>query len=270
MNPADDIRKLFKRAELSIRPDADEQVFQDVLQARQKTKENSTLAWSRWRMTMRNPIAKLAVAAVIAVAAIAGISMWTHTGSGIALANVLAQVEQITAYMYQMTMTISGKAPNGQPINQNMESTVLIAQDYGMKMTMGMADPNGGNAQAAETYMLPQEKASITLMPATKQYVRMELDDALWEKSRQQNNDPGSMLRQILDCKYESLGRSTVDGVQVEGFRTTDPNFLAGMMGQVDVRIWVDIKTQFPVRSEAWTNFHVGLDNRKRCIIIVL
>jgi len=250
MNPADDIRKLFKKAELSIRPDADEQVFQDVLQARWKTKDSSTLTWSRWRMTMKSPIMKLAVAAVIAVAGIAGIVMWRGTGSGIVLANVLAQVQQATAYMYQMTMTISGKAPTGQDMNQNMEGTVLIAQDYGMKMTMGMADPKGGTAAHTETYLLPQEKAMISLTPSIKQYIRMELDDTLIEKTRQQNYDPGSMLKQILDCKYESLGRSVVDGVEVEGFQTTDPNYLAGMMGQVDVKIWVDVKTQLPVRSE--------------------
>ncbi len=198
---------------------------------------------------MRNPITKLAVAAVIAVAGIAGIIMWTHTGSGIALANVLAQVQQITAYMYQMTMTVSGKAPTGQDLNQNIEGTVLIAQDLGMKMTMDMAAPNGGQASHTEAYMLPQEKAMITLVPAAKQYIRMELDDTLWEKSRQQNYDPGAMLKQILNCKYESLGRSTIDGVQVEGFQTTDPNYLAGM-GQVDVKIWVDVRTQLPVQSE--------------------
>jgi outer membrane lipoprotein-sorting protein len=250
MNPADDIRRLFKKAELSIQPDADEQVFQDVLRARQKTKENSTLRWSRWRMTMRNPITKLAAAAIIAVACIAGIVVWTGTGSGIALANVLAQVQQITAYMYQMTITVNGKAPSGQAINQNIEGTVLIAQAYGMKMTMDTPDPNGGKAQRTETYMLPQEKAMIWLMPATKQYMRMELDDTLIEKTRQQNYDPGSMLKQILNCKYESLGRSVVDGVEVEGFQMTDPNYLAGMMGQVDVKIWVDVKTQLPVRVE--------------------
>jgi len=250
MNPADDIRKLFKKAELSIRPDADEQVFQDVLQARWKTKESSTLAWSRWRMTMKNPIMKLAVAAVIAVAGIAGIIMWTNTGSGIALANVLAQVQQATAYMYQMTMTISGKAPSGPSMNQNVEATILIAQDHGMKMSMDMTDPNSGKALHQEQYVLPQEKAMIMIMPSEKKYVRMELDDTLTEKIRQQNYDPGTMLKQILDCKYESLGRSTVDGVEVEGFQTTDPNYLAGMMGQVDVKIWVDVKTQLPVRSE--------------------
>jgi hypothetical protein len=41
-----------------------------------------------------------------------------------------------------------------------------------------------------------------------------------------------------------------IEGVEVEGFRTTDPNFLAGMGGQVDVKIWVDVKTQLPVRSD--------------------
>jgi hypothetical protein len=249
MNPADDIRKLFQKAELSIRPDADEQVFQDVLQARQKANQNSTLTWSRWRMTMRNPITKLAVAALIVVACVAGIVMWTGTGSGIALANVLAQVQQITAYAYQMTMTVSGNSPMGVPMNQNIEGSVLIAQDSGMKMTMEMPDPNGTSVQRTETYLLPQEKALISVMPTMKQYMRMELDDTLLEKTRQQNYDPGAMLKRILDCKYESLGRSTIDGVQVEGFQTTDPNYLAGM-GQVDVKIWVDVRTQLPVQSE--------------------
>ena len=201
-------------------------------------------------MTMRNPITKLAAAAIILVAAIAGVVMWTHTSSGVALANVLAQVQQITAYMYQMTMTASGKGPTGIEMNQNIEGTVLIAGDDGMKMTMDMPDPNGGKTQSVETYILPREKAMITLTPTTKQYMRMELDDTLIEKARQQNYDPGAMLKQILDCKYESLGRSMVDGVDVEGFQTTDPNYLGGMMGRVDVKIWVDVKTQLPVRSE--------------------
>ena len=250
MNSADDIRRLFKRADLGIQPDVDEQVFQDVLQARQKTKENSGLTWSRWRMTMRNPITKLAAAAIITVAGIASIVMWTSTGSGIALANVLAQVQQITAYTYQMTMTISGQGPSGQPMNQNVQASVLIAQDYGMKTTMDMTDPNSGKTMRQEQYMLPQEKAMFVIMPDQKKYVRMDLDDTLLEKIRQQNYDPGTMLERVLDCQYKSLGRSHINGVEVEGFQTTDPSYLAGMMGQADVKIWVDVKTRLPVRMD--------------------
>ncbi|HEX40919.1 MAG TPA: hypothetical protein ENN81_02525, partial [Phycisphaerales bacterium] len=202
------------------------------------------------RNLMRSPLSKLAAAAVIVIAGIMGIVMWTGTGSGIVLADVLMQVQQATAYMYQMTGTITGKVPTGQDLNQNMQTTVLVSQDYGMKMTMSMPDPNGGTIQSSEIYMLPQEKVMISLMPATKQYRRMELDDSMVETTRRQNYDPGAMLQQVLNSKYESLGRSRIDGVDVEGFRTTDPNFLAGMGAGVDVRIWVDVKTQYPVRLD--------------------
>jgi hypothetical protein len=53
-----------------------------------------------------------------------------------------------------------------------------------------------------------------------------------------------------VDCEHRSLGRSVIDGVEVEGFQTTDPSFLGGMGGQADVRIWVDVAMQLPVRME--------------------
>jgi hypothetical protein len=131
-----------------------------------------------------------------------------------------------------------------------VEGTALIAQDYGMKITMDMTDPNTGKTTRQEQYILPQEKTMLAVMPNEKQYVRMELNDALVKKARQQSYDPGSMLEKILNCTYQSLGRSTLDGVEVEGFQTTDPNYLAGMVGQTDVKIWIDVKTQLPVRMD--------------------
>jgi len=80
--------------------------------------------------------------------------------------------------------------------------------------------------------------------------MQMDLDDKMVEQTQQQNNDPRLMIKQILECKYESLGISTIDGIEVEGFQTSDPNYLGGMMGQVDIKIWVDVVTQLPVRSE--------------------
>jgi hypothetical protein len=250
MKSADDLHNLFKNAGLRIQPEADERVFQDMLQARQKARQNSTLTWSRWRMTMKSPITKLAVAAAVIIAVTLGLTLWRGTGSGIALADVLTQVQQITAYMYQMTMTIGGKGPTGLPMNQDVQATVLMSQDFGMKTIMNMTDPNGEKTMRQEQYMLPQEKAMIMLMPDEKKFVRMELNDTLIEKMRQQNNDPSAMLKQVVNCEHRSLGRSVIDGVEVEGFQTTDPSYLAGMGGQADVKVWVDVKTQLPVRME--------------------
>jgi len=203
---------------------------------------------------------------VIAVACIAGIVMWTHTGSGIALANVLAQVQQIAAYMFQETVTFSGTGPASQDEFENMEGTTLISQDDGMKMETDWVDPNSGRRSRHEMYVLLKEKTTISLMHDQKLYVRMEFDDTLIEKIRQNNYDPTSMLKQILNCKYESLGRSVVDGVEVEGFQTTDPNCLDGMTGWEDIKIWADVKTQLPVRLEMdgetdYARMHVVVHN---------
>jgi hypothetical protein len=201
------------------------------------------------RLIMKSTIAKVAVAAVVVVVGVGALTLWTGT-KGVVLADVLTQVQQITAYMYQMTMTIGGKGPTGIPMNQNIQASVLIARDFGMKNTMDMTDPNGGKTMRQEQYILPQEGAMFMVMPNEKKYIRMELNDTLLEKIREQNYDPGTMLARVIDCRYQSLGRSVIGGVEVEGFQTTDPNYLAGMGGQVNVTVWVDVRTRLPVRME--------------------
>jgi len=77
----------------------------------------------------------------------------------------------------------------------------------------------------------------------------------MWEVS---SNDPRTFLKRILACKYESMGRATIDGIEVEGFQTTDPNFFyfyigdrqIGDVNQIDVKVWVDAKTRLPVRYD--------------------
>lgn len=251
MRSADHIRKFFREARLGIGPQADERVFRDVLQAQQEHAKKPKTLTLKGRSIMKSPFAKLAIAAAVVVAGVMGLFLWTGTQSSVALADVLVQVRQITAYMYQMTMTISGKSPGpGTPINQTVETSVVSTQDGNMMMTMNTVDRNSGKILRNETFMLPRKKAVISIMPEQKMYMRMDLDDTQIEKTRQQNNDPGAMLERILECKYERLGRSRVDGVEVEGFRTTDPNYLGGVTGAVDVKIWVDVKTQLLVRAE--------------------
>jgi outer membrane lipoprotein-sorting protein len=251
MNSADEIKRLFKEAELSVNSDADEKVFEDIQIARQKSEVNMPAApVSIGRILMKSPIIKIAVAAVITIACLTGVFMFNRT-SGVALADVLNQIEQISVYMYQMSMSMSGQMVVGQPVDQEMNVKILVSHDYGMKMTTDVSSPVGGENILQEMYMLPQKKAMIIVMPSQKRYMQMDLDDQMVKQTQQQNNDPRLMIKQILECKYESLGISTIDGIEAEGFQTSDPNYLGGMMGgQVDVKIWVDVATQLPVLSE--------------------
>lgn len=195
---------------------------------------------------MKSPLTKLAVAALVVVACLVGLSLWRQTGSGIALADVLAQIEQIKVYRCQMSATFKSQDVNDKPIAQ---ATMLISQTFGVKTNIELHHPFTGQDVLQEIYVLPPKRTITTLMPNEKKYSQMEFDEASFE-GWQEENDPGIMVRRILECEHASLGRSTIDGVEVEGFQTTDPNYIHGSMGQVDIGVWVDVKTRLPVRIE--------------------
>jgi tetratricopeptide (TPR) repeat protein/outer membrane lipoprotein-sorting protein len=201
---------------------------------------------------MKSHITKLAAAAIIIVAILIGLPFFSSNGSSVALADVLARVEQAHAYMYRTKMTMTGSMVSGEPDRKReMEGTVTISNDYGMKMEMTTIDANSGAEETSQQmYVIPDKRTAISLMPKHKKYMRMEFTDDLIARMKKQNNDPREMIKQIMGCEYTELGRSVIDGIDVEGFRTTDPAFYAGAMEHVDCTLWVDVEKWLPVRSE--------------------
>lgn len=257
MRPPNNIERLIKKLHDTTSAEMDERVLGDALRALDESEKTSALTWPNVRrITMKNPLAKLAIAAAIIIVGVLAVVMWTGTGPGIALADVLTRIEKVSAYMYETSMTHSpqGDANKSRPLEAH--ATTLVSQDYDMKSWMEYVDANTGETQLQEMYMLPQKRTIIVISPNEKKYVRLEFDDALFEKKLKENNDPRAMLKQVLKCDYKSLGRSTIDGIEVEGFQTTDPNYEGKALDQVepevsvDVKIWVDIKTWLPVRSK--------------------
>jgi outer membrane lipoprotein-sorting protein len=207
------------------------------------------------RVIMRNPITKLAVAAVVIIACLIGLSFWRTSGSGIALADVLEKVEQVQAFIYKMKTKTTGNVQPGMPSGPiEITGTVLISTEYGTKMDyvmdMNMVVNGASQKMRQIMYMLPQEKKAYVIMPEQKQYIQMEFSDDLSAKMKKQSNDPREFLRQIINSKYTDIGKSVIDGVEVEGFETTDPVCIGGMAEDVKVTLWVDRKTELPVREE--------------------
>jgi hypothetical protein len=170
------------------------------------------------------------------------------------LADVLTRIEQVRAYMYQMsmTMTTSGSLSPRQPRTQDVESTILIAPEYGTKMTMNMSiDPNQNQRMIQEQYLQPQHKRMLTIMPDQNKYVEMTLTDQILEQFKKQSNDPRIMIDTMLKCDYQKIGKSRINGIEVEGFQTTDPAYMGGALGaDVDVTLWVDSQTWLPVQVD--------------------
>jgi outer membrane lipoprotein-sorting protein len=205
-----------------------------------------------WRVIMERKIIRLAAAAVIIVAVLAGLPFFSGDGSGVALADVLERIEQAQAFIYKMKMTMTGVMLAGMPAGKKeMESTVTVSNEYGMKMEMTVADADSGQKQMTQQmYILPDKKAAIMVMPEQKKFTRMEFDDDLLARMKKQNNDPREMIKQIMRCEYIELGRSVIEGIRVEGFKTTDPAFAGGAVENVKVSLWVDVESWLPVRAE--------------------
>jgi hypothetical protein len=221
-----------------IAEDASTDFCRTLTQSRQKRKHLLL------EYIMRSKLPKLAAAAVIVFAVIIGLSYFDGTSS-IALAEVLERVEQVRAFAYKMKMKIRDMPamPEGKEINIDMEATV--AKDIGMRVA-ARAD----GKLVSDTYIVMDEGVSISLMPEAKKYVRMTLTDDLLEKMQKDNGDPRAMLKEFTSNEHTPLGRSVVDGIEVEGFESTDPNIVANVLGSVLGRIWVDVETRLPIRYD--------------------
>ena len=256
MRPTDDINRLIKKLQLKASANLDRRVHNDIemaLAESQKT-ESAVTQPNIWRTIMKSPITKLAAAAVVIIACLIGLSFWRTTGSGIALADVLARIEQVKAFRFKSSLQFwSEKVTGENPNKPYIRGTYLISQEYGWKLKIEHLDPNGGESTFDEYCILPQKNTTIAISHKEKKYTRKQQDDGWIERTQKANIDildPRTFLKRILACKYESMGRSTIDGIEVEGFQTTDPNLWGDKEPQPDWKIWVDVKTRLPVRYD--------------------
>jgi outer membrane lipoprotein-sorting protein len=204
------------------------------------------------RIIMRSRVIKLAAAAVIIIAVLIGLHQFSTSIESIALADVLEKVEQVQAFMYKGKMNMTGNMQPGMPVGpQQAEINVTISAEYGIKMEMDMNTVVSGASQKIKQlmYILPNEKKMYMIIPEQKKYIQMEFDDSMLARMKKQSYDPREFLRQIVNSKYTDIGRSVIDGVEVEGFRTTDSAVFGGME-DVNVILWVDRETELPVLEE--------------------
>jgi len=251
MKSAENVKRFFKNAVVRTRSAPDEAVLENIRTAYERSIENRS-AQSKpiiGRFIMKSQKAKPAIAVIILVLIGAVImSLWQDAGSGVALADVLTKIEQNTSYMYKMHITKT-RLSQSSTSTKSM-GTALISHDHGMTMTIETIDRNNESTRQ-EMYISPQKKTMVMVEPQKKSYQRYKLNDTMIERFKEQCNDPRRMIKKMLSCEYNSLGQSLIDGINVEGFQTTDPAYsMHGTFGQADVKVWVDVKTWLPVRSE--------------------
>jgi len=220
-----------------------------------------------WRFIMRSPITKLAIAAVIIIAVLAGIYVITGKAPAVtccAWAKIADKVAQFKTCTYRLHIRQTG-GPVGQK-GQQVEGKAYISSDYGYRMETSL---NGIPMQ--QMYINPGEKAMIIVMPAQKKYMRMALTDESLAKTKKQMQDPREIITQFMSgqpVQYKELGKDTINGVEVKGIEVNNPPAVQGIYSNFTGRMWVDVATEYPVRMEIEGEMKLGGQNINMIIVM--
>jgi hypothetical protein len=260
------IEKIINKFDIDVNPKKDHKIleeFQEVQAKSQHIKHDNFMIAIR-RIIMKSPILKIAAMAIVVFACITGLTM-LNKSTGVVLANVLTQIERIDTYMYEIDTTVQA-----QPAivfgNIKTNEKILFSREYGRKRITDINDLTRGIVHQEE-YLIPKDKVIIQILPGMKSYDRQKIDDDYMENIRNQSNDPERIIEKVLACKYNRLGISTIDSKKAEGFQTNDPNYDRGIYSSVDIKLWVDVKTQLPVLMQM-DALNEGQINAKRSVIV--
>jgi outer membrane lipoprotein-sorting protein len=190
---------------------------------------------SIWReLIMRNRIAQLAAAAAIITAV--SIVLYhlgvSPDGANVAWGDVSARVKNAPTVTYKARLTMND--PQGRQVVD--ESDVYVDQEQRCRI-----DSRVDGQPHTIKYLVPARKTFVMVQPELKKYMEGTLSDAEVAEMLEQQ-DPRRFCPQVLAGDYSKLGRSEIDGIEVEGIEAPLDN--------QTLRLWVDVKTNWPVRIE--------------------
>jgi hypothetical protein len=142
-----------------------------------------------WRIIMRSPITKLAAAAVIIIAVLAGIYFITGKPPAVtccAWAQIADKVAQIKTCVCWTHMKQSG----GLAAETEIDSKIYISSDYGYRI-----DTFAGGKTIQQMYMATDDNAAVIVTPSQKKYMRMVLNDEVLAATK--NMDPRAFVTQF-------------------------------------------------------------------------
>ena len=239
MKPADDIRRLFRKAAIDTNSRMDETVLDVVLAAHDKRTDRSpgSATPGLRSIIMKNSIVRLAAAAAVLAAILIGIGVFSNSGSGVIWAEVLEKTEQIPAVVYDMTIEIGES--QGKVVRT---SKTYVAGDYGTR-----EDTFRDGKLMAIGYRLHRKNVVYVIRVDRKQYQRFDVSYDQAALGSDPDN-PRTWLKNLLSGGgYTELGRTTIDGVVVEGI---EGRRLEDSGEESVTRIWVAVETSLPVRIE--------------------
>jgi hypothetical protein len=199
------------------------------------------------RTIMKNPITKLAAAAVIIIAVLVSINPFGGSVTSVAWADVAEKIDKIHSYIYRerRSATSGPKKEGFEFISADRENIVYCSENYGKRLD----NYQNGNLLLS-FYALSQEQAFVSVFHSSRQYKRHPIPDGQVAGLLQAGIGPREMVKHILLNDYTELGHETIDGINVEGVELTGQKISGERLDNAVTRLWVDVETGLPVQIE--------------------
>jgi outer membrane lipoprotein-sorting protein len=261
MKPVEKIERLIKKGRYKATPEAYDRILDSFLQAVDSyEKQKSALTEPNiWRIIMKNPVTKLAVAAVIVVAVLAGVFQFGNriNMESVAFADVFRPLLTAETGTFNMTIDVVSAGLDwidckGEPV-QTIE--VMFAGPSLTRWDVPTGEVLVANMQAGKV---------MILLPAKKEAVFMQVGQpGVTPKNNRFNKLLAlrPLIRYALEKNPDSvqfLGERQIEGVTVIGYH------LAGPDHHGEITVWADPETRLPIRIEQ----SMYIENRKETAVI--
>jgi len=218
---------------------------QQVCQAIERVETSQqTDKLSIWRGIMRSRLSQAAIAAAILLAVAVGVSHLGGRldGTGVAWAGVAERLGRIQDYTYrQRQIDSSGVETPGFELKQEWEMRCYYSCQFGSRW-----DQYGDMGLIGQYYTLLEEQQLVHVYPGRKTFKRRSQP-----LPQTMPRDPIGEIRQILAEPCVKLGRTTIDGVLVEGIEVQGQKVGIVRLDDAVSRLWVNVETELPVQMEA-------------------
>jgi len=207
-----------------------------------------------WRTIMRSRTSRLAAAAVIILAAFLALPIFDRT-SGIVWAEVVKRLEEIKSGTYTITADIKGMPLTPEDyVTHIIQDVTLSYEQNAVRIDASVQVPNG--TRKSRIYLLFEDGALTSLMLDQKKYIEVTIGEDQMKKMSEENGDPATILKAMLEHECTELGRQRIDGVWAWGIEVSDPKLgtkmgrlISGaMFDETTVQLWVDEKRELPIR----------------------
>ncbi len=239
----ENVRRLLARAEpdLTLPAASKARILSALTETATRTPSTTGGLVQKGRSMIRSKPARYVAVSTAAAIVLLVIGFWPNDSrKGIAWASVAESVARIRTVVFRMHTTVTTEGPK----TIVMEASVYQSSEHGARSDMCQ-----DGELTMQSFMLPGERVSLMLCPKSKTYVRMVLTKEQTEKMRSKE-DPRVWLPAMMEGPYRELGTKELGGVTVAGIEAKGPAVLGGILENAVARVWVDVKTELPVRME--------------------